>query len=236
VSRELATITVEQPRKRKHIAGHAFYGLVRSVEEKQDVVKWPYLSSCMTVEVHVIPGFSVNWDDAFPWLNPPHGVIFVQPHGFLEPNYEPIPLIAIDFDDDDDYDGNIIQVHLKNYQRPEAMQRYVNRIKPTAVVERLLPEDIYLQWEDEGKGAGVSDSSEGKDDHMGPAVSTEDDTPENALRGSTEVLTTCSEAEEKPESDTLQSAHVAGTDPILPPASTIMTPGMEWPTVETFYH
>jgi hypothetical protein len=97
------------------------------------------------------------------------------------------------------------------------MQCYVNRIKPTAVVERLLPEDVYLQWEDESKGASVSDTSDGKD-HTGPAASTEEDTPEDALCGSTEVLSTCSEVEEKPESDTLQSAHIAGAAPILPPS------------------
>jgi hypothetical protein len=227
-------ITVEQPRKRKCIAGHAFYGLVQSIEEKQDIVKWPYVSSCMTIEVHTIPGFSVNWDDAFPWLNPPHGVIFVQPHSFLEPNYEPIPLIAINFDNDGDYDGNIIQVHLKNYQRPEAMQHCINRIKPTAVVEQLLPEDAYLQWEDNSKEAGVLDTSNGKDDHVGCAASTRVDTPEDTSCGYTEALLTWSEAKEEPELGTPQSAHTTAS--ILPPTPPIMRSRSDWPMVEMFYH
>jgi hypothetical protein len=179
----------------------------------------------MTVKVHTIPSFSVKWDNTFPWLNPPYSVIFVQPHGFLEPNYKPIPLIAINFDNDDDYNGNIIQVHLKNYQQPKAMQRYINRIKPTAVVERLLPEDTYLQWEDKGKEAGVLNTSNSKDDHMGHAASARVDTPEDASCGSTEALLTCSEAKEEPELDTPQSTHTTATASILPPASPIMRPG-----------
>jgi hypothetical protein len=72
--------------------GHALYAMVREVNESLDTLAWPLITGYITVEVHTIPGFYVNWDEALPWFLPPPGVVFIQPHGFLEKGYTPLAL------------------------------------------------------------------------------------------------------------------------------------------------
>ena len=74
--------------------GRALYGLIRRVDDTLDTVHWPGTICRMIVEVHCIPNFLINWDYAVPWVVPPHGAVFIQPHGFISDEYRPRSLLA----------------------------------------------------------------------------------------------------------------------------------------------
>jgi hypothetical protein len=74
--------------------GRALYGLVREIIDTLDTIYWSGTVSKMTVEVHCIPNFLINWNDAVPWVLPPPGAVFVQPHGFTHDLYRPRSLYA----------------------------------------------------------------------------------------------------------------------------------------------
>jgi len=74
--------------------GRALYGLVREINDTLDTVHWSGTICQMTVEVHCIPNFLINWEAAVPWVVPPPGAIFIQPHGFTSDEYRPRALYA----------------------------------------------------------------------------------------------------------------------------------------------
>jgi hypothetical protein len=72
--------------------GKAFYGLVRDFHECLTCDDWEFSVIILFIEVHTLPGFEVDWDSALVFREPPPGTVFLQPHGFLEYNYEPVAL------------------------------------------------------------------------------------------------------------------------------------------------
>jgi hypothetical protein len=69
--------------------GHAYYGLVVAYNEQPVPSSKTDTEWSLTVELHVIPDYLVDWTSALPWMQPPRGCVFVQPHGFLEADYAP---------------------------------------------------------------------------------------------------------------------------------------------------
>ena len=59
------------------------------------------------MEVHYIPDYSINWHHTHLWTGLLHNAIYIQPHGFLELDYYPVWLIALNEEED------IIMVQLK---------------------------------------------------------------------------------------------------------------------------
>lgn len=74
--------------------GRALYGLVREICDTIDTIHWSGTLSKMTVEVHCIPDFPIDWQHAVPWVLPPPGAVFIQPHGFTLDRYRPRSLYA----------------------------------------------------------------------------------------------------------------------------------------------
>lgn len=149
---EPITVTVESLQQHQ-ILGHALYGLVRSIDEQQKMSKWPKVSVRMVVEVHCIPGIDVEWQYALPWITSPPNIVFTQPHGFLEDSYVPVAIedvdwIEVNYGDGEDYGGNIASVYLDNYDYEDALRCYTAKVVNKPRMERLLPDDAYLHWDD----------------------------------------------------------------------------------------
>jgi hypothetical protein len=79
------TVTVGRYGLNQRGMGYAFYGVVRQAFR---LVTLPY--STYTVELHTVPGHHINWGkvNAQLWGRPPIGVRFVQPHAFLDNDYQ----------------------------------------------------------------------------------------------------------------------------------------------------
>jgi hypothetical protein len=84
--------------KKGHGIGYAYYGLIVATQREE------FRQHSIFVEVHTVPGHCFNWTkvDAAVWKNPPVGTRFVQPHDFLDVDFEPqqfvrqdVPVIAM---------------------------------------------------------------------------------------------------------------------------------------------
>ena len=69
----------------------------------------------------------IEWDHALPWITSLLNIVFVQPHGFLEESYMPLPIKDIDWEevnygDRDDYDDNVMSVYLHDYDYEHSME------------------------------------------------------------------------------------------------------------------
>ena len=149
---EPVTITIESIHQQQ-ILGHALYGLVRIIDEQQSMSKWLKISVRMVVEVHCIPAIDIEWDYALPWITSPPNVVFVQPHGFLEESYMPLAVedidwVEVNYGDGDNYEGNIASVYLGNHDYEETKASYIAKIINRPRHDRLLPDDVYLHWDD----------------------------------------------------------------------------------------
>lgn len=72
--------------------GHAVYAIIRAITEVLEPEDWPSTTMWVTVEAHAIPGYHTDWSQARPWVSPPYGAVFIQPHAFEEMNYIPLSL------------------------------------------------------------------------------------------------------------------------------------------------
>lgn len=82
---QFVTVAIDGPGK---FEGHSLYGFVYHVESslwkgQREGYYWQ-----MEVEVHTIPGYKIDWQCARPFVTPPIGTVFIQPHGFDESNFE----------------------------------------------------------------------------------------------------------------------------------------------------
>jgi len=140
------TVTIE-PLSIEH-RGRALYGLVREICDTIDTIHWSGTISKMTVEVHCIPNFLINWDFAIPWVMPPRGVVFIQPHGFLNDNYRPQSLYATP-------SRNIIRLPLHLSPLPDE-QGFLFNLWAQPAAMRLPPADNYMQHPSDSDEDAVS--------------------------------------------------------------------------------
>ena len=94
-----AMITIKRPTS-QGIHRHALYGMVRTVSEGIDHTFWPLVKCIVIMEVHCIPEYGVDSCHTRLWTGLPHDAVYIQPHGFLEPDYCPIWLLALDEEED----------------------------------------------------------------------------------------------------------------------------------------
>ena len=86
---------------------------------------------------------------------------------------EDIDWVEVNYGDGDDYEGNIASVYLGNHDYEKAKKSYVAKIVNKPRHSRLLPDDMYLHWDDakfmvnakadtimEDSAANVADSTE----------------------------------------------------------------------------
>jgi len=117
--------------------GRALYGLVRQIDDTLDTVHWSETICQMTVEVHCIPNFRINWESAIPWVIPPPGAIFIQPHGFTSDEYRPRALYAAPLHD-------IICLPLRLLPWPDFYD-FQHRLWNAPLQDRLPPPHEYTQ-------------------------------------------------------------------------------------------
>jgi len=72
------------------------FAMVRGISSWSDEVPGNVLYS-ITVEVHMEPGFSLDWARTCPWPHIPVGAIFVYPHGFQSAIHEPLSLAYVPY-------------------------------------------------------------------------------------------------------------------------------------------
>jgi len=65
------------------------YGMVHSIAQWSDTIPTEVHYSIM-VEVHIKPGFTVNWSETRPWPHIPTGTSFIFPHNFQNATHQPI--------------------------------------------------------------------------------------------------------------------------------------------------
>ena len=92
-------VTIERPNS-QGMHGHALYSMVRAVSEGIDHSFWPLVKCVIIVEVDCIPEYSVDWRHTRLWMGLPCDAVYIQPHGFLEPDYCPVWLLALDEEED----------------------------------------------------------------------------------------------------------------------------------------
>lgn len=126
------TVTIEKVTN-LGIYGHALYGLVHWLAERDDITRWPDISTCLYIEVHSLPSFSIDWRNACPWAQPPPNVIFIQPHGFLEPAYRPININILEVTT-----GEVFNIYLA-VQARNAEARFSHTIVVGLTALRQLP-------------------------------------------------------------------------------------------------
>ena len=118
------------------VQGHALYGLVRRIESDMDRGTWPKVETKILVEVHTIPDSIIDRRFARLWNNPPHNIVYVQPHGFLRPDYQPVCILAIDdYDDVLDVPQNMVRFLGPDY--------YAKSIIMSPPYDRLPCSDVY---------------------------------------------------------------------------------------------
>jgi len=69
----------------------ALYGMVRGITSWSETVPME-INYSVTVEVHIRPGFTLDWSQTLPWPFIPVGAIFLCPHAFQNPNHQPVPI------------------------------------------------------------------------------------------------------------------------------------------------
>ena len=67
-------------------------------------------------------------------------------------SYMPLPIEDIDWEevnygDRDDYEGNVVSVYLHDYDYEVAKKSYNAKIVNTPRHDRLLPEEVYIHWD-----------------------------------------------------------------------------------------
>ena len=100
------------------------YGMVRSIHQWSDTVPAEVNYSIM-VEVHVKPGFTIDWSKTRPWPCIPVGALFIFPHTFQNVTHQPIEISpasvrdaedvwydAADLDQNITYDREMYQIML----------------------------------------------------------------------------------------------------------------------------
>ena len=88
-----------------------------------------------------------------PWITSPPNVIFIQPHGFLEDSYMPLPIkdidwVEVNYSNRGDYGANIVLVYLKDYDYEETKKSYNTKIINKPWFNQLLPDKAYIHWDD----------------------------------------------------------------------------------------
>ena len=202
---EPVTVTIESIQQHQ-ILGHALYGLVRIIDEQQEMSKWPKISTRMVVEVHCIPSIEVDWHNALPWITCPPNVIFIQPHGFLEDSYVPLPVedidwIEVNYGDGNDYDSNVASVYLGDYDYEEAQKHYIAKTVKKPRLSRLLPDDAYLHWDDTVDMVNYRIDEDDAEDLANDAEDLADDTASIAIGAQSVADDTQSLADTLVESD-----------------------------------
>jgi hypothetical protein len=118
------------------VQGHALYGLVRRIESEMDRATWPKVQTKVLVEVHSIPDYLVDWRFARLWDDPPHDIVYIQPHGFLQHDYQPVCILAAD-----DYEDVVkIPQNMVRFLGPEYYAKNIIAAPPHT---RLPSPDVY---------------------------------------------------------------------------------------------
>jgi len=101
------------------------YGMVRSVAQWSDTIPTEVHYSIM-VEVHIKPGFVVNWSETRPWPHVPCGGLFIFPHTFQNAAHQPIQISSTSFNTTETvwYDASDLQ---QNIIRDRHVYQIVNR-------------------------------------------------------------------------------------------------------------
>lgn len=86
--------------------------------------------------VHCIPEYGVDWCHTCLWMGLPCNAVYIQPHGFLEPDYCPVWLLALKEEED------IIMVELSQSSHLTEDEFTVKIILFTPAA-CLPPEDVY---------------------------------------------------------------------------------------------
>ena len=86
------TITLNHPNL-------AYFGLVREVHDFESIGNFPWVNSNITIEVHTLPDFPIDWSATTPWPHPAKHTTFILPHCFLEDSYVLQPLNDIPEDE-----------------------------------------------------------------------------------------------------------------------------------------
>src|SRR6266852_327205 len=147
----LVTVTTEEV-SINGVQGHALYGLVRRIEIEMDRATWPHGETKVLVEVHAIPDCLGDWRFARLWNDPPHDIIYIQPHGFLQPDYQPVYILAADdFEDVQDVPQNMVRFLGPKY--------YARNIVTSPPCDCLPCPDVYPKR----YGEEVVDNGEGDD-------------------------------------------------------------------------
>lgn len=148
VAGQLITVGIDGPDK---YDGHSVYGFTYEVETSLAKGQRQGYHWQMEVEVHTIPGYKVDWEYARPFITPPIGTVFVQPHGFGEDKFELLTpssperwgMIRVDLG----RKANIFQPTLRGYR----LSPPVNRLPPRSVYPQnarhglLVPARTLLQ-------------------------------------------------------------------------------------------
>jgi hypothetical protein len=135
ISGHPVTITIGLPGEND---GRAYYGIVVAYAERRlpttllDETEVPW---DLIVEVHSIPGYGENWNVALPWILPPGKCVFVQPHAFLRPDYQHLPLDAPQYQNSTTINVNS---RLPNFNPWAYYQRSVG--EPVLPLSRIYPQ------------------------------------------------------------------------------------------------
>ena len=135
---QLITVGVDKPGCHD---GHSVFGFVYEV--RTSLARGQQLGYYwqMEVEVHSIPGYQIDWQHARPFVVPPIGSVFIQPHGFKEAIFELLSQLSPER-------WEMIKVDLgSNLALFNPISRSYRLCRPE---DRLPPREVYPQTESHG--------------------------------------------------------------------------------------